>query len=204
MSFIGFDKDAFEVFTVPDFKLRMPLLRSRITPQLRELGTDLIPVLSRLTKEQLYPHVALHMRRTVNPPEATWVAFGREKRAYKPYVHFCATIMEKETRMTCFVEDYADDKLLFADRLAETAQTLAEHCLKNPSITFYSLEGEPITADNLRGFAERMRRVKGQHAIVGITISRRKALASGDKLSKEFVKAAKLLMPFYNLGRHEE
>src|SRR4029453_11001355 len=33
-------------------------------------------------------HVAKHMRRTVNPPDDTWVAFAADKRGYKKHCHF--------------------------------------------------------------------------------------------------------------------
>ena len=200
MSFTGFTEEAFEVFCSPDLASRMPLLKERITPRLRELGVDLLVPLSKLTKEEMHPHVALHIRRTVNPPEATWVAFGREKRAYKPYVHYRATILPNETRMTCFVEDYADDKLLFADNLTVNAAAIAAHCANNRKIREYSL-GAELTEQGLIEFADRIRQIKGQHAIFGISISRRETLKRGADLPTLLLKAAKTLKPFYDLGR---
>lgn len=85
---IGFPEAVFEVFSIPGFEMRMPRLREVVTPRLRDLGEVLTPRVSELAGEPLYPHVALHMRRRVNPPDDTWVAFGPAARGYKALPHF--------------------------------------------------------------------------------------------------------------------
>ncbi|MGH7394778.1 MAG: DUF1054 family protein, partial [Candidatus Methylomirabilales bacterium] len=83
MAFEGFSAKDFEVFTIPDFVGRMGGIRAQIQPKLLALGEVLAPALARQVGGDLFAHVAKHMRRTVNPPEDTWVAFGPEKRGYK-------------------------------------------------------------------------------------------------------------------------
>ncbi len=88
MSFDGFSDTDFRVFAIPDFAGRMAAIRAQIQPKLFALADDLGPRLRSITGGEVFPHVAKHMRRTVNPPEDTWVAFGPEKRGYKKTQHF--------------------------------------------------------------------------------------------------------------------
>jgi uncharacterized protein YktB (UPF0637 family) len=87
-SFSGFEAADFAVFAIPDFFERMSAIRMRIRPKLLQLGDDLAPVLSRAVGHDIYPHVASHARRRVNPPDDTWVAFSRSARGYKRFAHF--------------------------------------------------------------------------------------------------------------------
>ncbi len=63
----------------------MQAVRETIHPRLRELGDELADPLFRMAGEPMHPHVAKHARRSVNPPEDTWVAFGPNQRGYKKY-----------------------------------------------------------------------------------------------------------------------
>ena len=104
-NFSGFTEEDFAVFELEEFGERMPSLRALIKPKLMQLGTVLPQALSESVGETLYPHVAQHLRRTVNPPVETWVAFARTKRAYKPSVHLRVGIGRERVRVTVFVED---------------------------------------------------------------------------------------------------
>ena len=84
----GFPIAAFEVFWIPDFERRMERLKAVVTPRLRLLGEALAPRVAALVGEPMHPHVALHLRRRVNPPDDTWVAFGPSPRGYKALPHF--------------------------------------------------------------------------------------------------------------------
>lgn len=83
-----FKPDDFKVFDIQDFRERMAAIRTRIRPKLTSIGQELAPKLSQLVDRPLYVHVAKHARRTVNPPEDTWAAFGNNPRGYKKDVHF--------------------------------------------------------------------------------------------------------------------
>ena len=78
----------FKVFGIKGFNERMAAIRGRIRPKLTSIGEELAPKLSALVDCSLYVHVAKHARRTVNPPEDTWAAFGASRRGYKKDVHF--------------------------------------------------------------------------------------------------------------------
>lgn len=69
----------FDVFTIPGLEARMDALIKTARPKLNELGERLAPALSQLTGEEMYAHVAKHARRSVNPPNDTWVAWAANK-----------------------------------------------------------------------------------------------------------------------------
>lgn len=208
-AFPGFTPDDFGVFEIEGFAARMPQLRTQIKPKLVQLGQILTERLSEVVGEPLYPHVAQHLRRTVNPPVETWVAFSRSPRAYKPFVHLRCGISAEKVRITVFVEDYAEEKLLFADNLRRQADSLQRYLARHPTILGYELRdaddepkrGHALDADTLRSFADRMHRVKGQHAIFGIAFANtHPVVQSGPEFLEAVVEAARTLKPLYACG----
>jgi uncharacterized protein YktB (UPF0637 family) len=83
-----FSRDDFKVFDLPGFSERMGSIMLHIRPKLTSIGNELAPKLSPLVDCPLFVHVAKHARRTVNPPDDTWAAFGPDSRGYKKDVHF--------------------------------------------------------------------------------------------------------------------
>jgi len=109
MSFDGFLEKDFRVFAIPDFAGRMGAIRAQIQPKLFALAGELDPHLRLVAGGEVFPHVAKHMRRTVNPPEDTWVAFGPEKRGYKKTQHFKIAISRHCVRFLFEIgPEYAD------------------------------------------------------------------------------------------------
>jgi uncharacterized protein YktB (UPF0637 family) len=93
-----FSRDDFKVFEIPGFAERMAAIRANIQPRLVSIGEALVPHLSSILDVPLFLHVAKHMRRTVNPPDDTWAAFGRDRRGYKKDVHFRVSVSGKGVR----------------------------------------------------------------------------------------------------------
>src|SRR2546422_64100 len=126
MQFSGFEQKEFDLFAIPGFAARMGEIRARLRPKLIALGEALREDVAAIVGEEVFPHAAAHMRRTVNPPVETWVAFGRSAKGYKRYVHFRAAVSEAGVRITVFVEDDADDKPVLAEALrTHAAEILA-------------------------------------------------------------------------------
>src|SRR5437016_14670700 len=88
MPSLAFVTGDFKVFDVEGFRPRMAELRSRVRPKLEVLGGSLAPAVSSSVGGEVFAHVAKHARRTVNPPDDTWVAFGPDARGYKKHGHF--------------------------------------------------------------------------------------------------------------------
>ncbi len=98
MPFRGFTQTDFKVFDIEGFAPRMAAIKSRIRPKLDAAGRDLIPDITRIGGAPAFAHVAKHMRRTVNPPDDTWVAFAADKRGYKKHCHFKVAVSRGAVR----------------------------------------------------------------------------------------------------------
>src|SRR5687767_9251641 len=83
-----FTSTDFKIFDIEDFSERMRNIMTHIRPKLTSIGQELAPRISPLVDRPLHVHVAKHARRTVNPPDDTWAAFGSDRRGYKKDVHF--------------------------------------------------------------------------------------------------------------------
>ncbi len=92
MATLGFWRGDFDVFAIEDFNARMEKIYDRIRPRMVRLGRELAPELSRKLHMEFFPHVAKHMRRTVNPPDETWAAFGPSPKGYKRYGYLALCI----------------------------------------------------------------------------------------------------------------
>lgn len=209
-AFPGFDPEDFAVFEIPEFAARMAELRARLRPKLLILGDALTPRLSAALGQTLYPHVPRHLRRSVNPPEETWAAFSPSPRSYKPFVHLRCAISADKVRVTVFVEDDATDKQAFAAGLGRKAGELGRHFALHPTVLAYQMldpTGEPLRGHALdtgllQGFADRLSRVKSQHAVFGIAFDRAHPIvADGPEFIDAVVNAAVVLRPIYDCGR---
>src|SRR5690625_6876523 len=88
MSFNGFTSEDFKTFQIDGLSERMSAIQERIQPKFKEIGTHLTEDLSAMVGSEMYLHIAKHARRTVNPPNDTWLAIAGNKRGYKKYLHF--------------------------------------------------------------------------------------------------------------------
>lgn len=88
----------FKIFDIAGFNERMGAIILKIRPKLTSIGEALAPKLSELVDRPLFVHVAKHARRTVNPPDDTWAAFGADPRGYKKDVHFKVAVSRRCVR----------------------------------------------------------------------------------------------------------
>ncbi len=96
-----------EIFEIDGFAERMGLIRQKVRPALVTLAKRL----SELMGERgmpVFPHVASHMRRRVNPPNETWLALGPEKRGYKAWGHLGVFIGKGGCSVRFVVKDEAE------------------------------------------------------------------------------------------------
>ncbi|MGB8413649.1 MAG: DUF1054 family protein [Candidatus Binatus sp.] len=110
MATLGFLRRDFEVFAIDGFSARMTKIYEHIRPRLVRLGIELAPELSRKLHMEFFPHVAKHMRRTVNPPDETWVAFGPSARGYKRYAYLALCISGAGIHARAVVKSEADKR----------------------------------------------------------------------------------------------
>jgi uncharacterized protein YktB (UPF0637 family) len=116
----------FAVFKIEGFDKRMQQIYSRVRPKLIRLGDDLAPELSRKTHLKLFPHVARHTRRTVNPPPETWAAFGPSPSGYKRYAYLALCISGAGLHARAVVKSEADHRPAMARNLRSRAATMTK------------------------------------------------------------------------------
>lgn len=114
----------FAVFETNGFQARMEEIRRRIRPKLEALGRSLAPAVAHSLGSQVFPHVARHARRTVNPPDDTWVAFGPDPRGYKKQCHFKVAISRRAVRFLFEVGPEHADKRRWAAAWRKNAPRL--------------------------------------------------------------------------------
>jgi len=120
----SFTASDFRVFAIEGFQPRMESIRRRIRPKLETLGKSLRPDVARAAGAEVHAHVARHARRTVNPPDDTWVAFGPDPRGYKKHCHFKVAVSRNCVRFLFEVGPEHADKARWAAAWKRSAPRL--------------------------------------------------------------------------------
>jgi uncharacterized protein YktB (UPF0637 family) len=138
----------FRVFDVPGFAERMARLRAEVRPKLEILGQALAGPLSRAAGGAVFPHVARHARRTVNPPDDTWVAFGPHRRGYKSAAHFKIAVSRHGVRFLFEIGPEHAAKPAFARAWAREAGRLRRGLVRARDLAWFRNEHdeEPAAA----------------------------------------------------------
>jgi uncharacterized protein YktB (UPF0637 family) len=206
VEFTGFKSDDFDVFSIPDFPGRMGAIRERVRPRLAALGEDLGPRLEKLLELPTFPHVAQHMRRRVNPPQETWVAFVRDRKGYKRWTHYRVAVSAAGVRVTVFVEDDADDKPPFGASLAAAPEAILTAMGSGAPVLWYTLGEEPVrhadlAAGTLAELGERLQRLKTLKFQAGVPLPREEAVRMTPLRFEEWaLEQMALLRPLYLAG----
>jgi uncharacterized protein YktB (UPF0637 family) len=140
---LGFTQNDFRIFEIEGFSARMEQIAARVRPRLTRLGAELAPDLGRKLHLEFFPHVAKHMRRTVNPPAETWAAWGPSPKGYKRYGYLALCISRLGIHARVVVKSDADNRPEMGQRLAAKSSALAK-----------SLRGTKIARYDRWDFAE--------------------------------------------------
>ena len=163
-------EEDFQVFEVPGLDARMEELKTRIRPKFEELGSRFAAVLSEASGTEMFPHIAKHARRTVNPPKDSWVAFAANRRGYKAKPHFQIGLWEshvfvilaliyeasgkdriaKELLDSGEVHDLPEDFVLSGDHMKPEAERLGD-----------------LSAEEVTQLLTRLRDVKKGELVIG-------------------------------------
>ncbi|MBI3327974.1 MAG: DUF1054 family protein [Nitrospinae bacterium] len=203
MATIGFARDDFEVFGIPTFAERMQALKDHIRPKLIALGAQLQPALNKLAKSEVFPHVAKHARRTVNPPPETWVAFGPSARGYKKCGYLGLVISRGGLHTRIVVKDEADDRPQMANTLLARSNALTKVLGKLELARYdrWDFAGLPDlvkpSADFWQGVAEALtKKTGGLDVGFGWSVDRAVQLTE-----KHLLAAFEALLPLYEVTR---
>ncbi|NPC92425.1 DUF1054 domain-containing protein [Bacillus sp. WMMC1349] len=191
MNNLRFTEDDFHTFTIEGLDARMSVLKETVRPKLQALGEHFAPVLSVLTGDEMFVHVAKHARRSVNPPDDSWVAFANNKRGYKKLPHFQIGLWKTHVFVWFALIYEAPLKEEYGKRLQEHLQDI-----KNliPDTFVWSADHTKPEAhkqsdmkpEELIQLFERLEKVKKAEVLCGIQLSRDQVLqmSSDDFLSQ--------------------
>ena len=210
MPFEGWDPSAFEAMEVPGFAARMEAIRTRVRPRLQAIAEELAPELSRRAGETLYPHVALHARRTVNPPEDTWCAWSPSPRGYKKHPHLQLGIRAQHVYVQAGVILEAPFRPRLADLLLEQAGRLraelpAEAVWKDDHTSPTGVAPARPDEEALQRLAQGLRLKSRGDLMVSLHWPRSQAVAMGaGEFLQQALAALERLLPVYRLARQAE
>jgi uncharacterized protein YktB (UPF0637 family) len=205
MAIKGFTEEDFNVFTIDGLDQRMDAIKTVIRPKFETLSQIFTDELSVLTKDPIYPHIAKHARRTINPPNDTWISFSSNPRGYKMQPHFQIGLWETHLFIWYAVIYEAKDKEKIGQRLASQTETI-----KNliPSDYVWSVDHmkpdviphNTLTVDSLNTMFNRLQSVKKAELLCGYQIPREEAVKlSGDQLVDIIHDVFVHLIPLYNV-----
>jgi uncharacterized protein YktB (UPF0637 family) len=178
-------------------------IKAQVRPKLIALGEGLQPALKKLAKRDVFPHVAKHARRTVNPPPETWVAFGPSARGYKKYGYFGLVVSRGGLHTRIVVKDEAPDRPQIAKLLMDRADALAKLFGKQSVARYdrWDFAGLPEfakpTSDFWQKVAEALAKKTGW-LDVGIGWPAERAVKLTDK---QVIEAFASLLPLYEITR---
>jgi uncharacterized protein YktB (UPF0637 family) len=203
--FAGFTEYDFDGFTLPSLEERMAFIIGGPRPKLEALGADLAPALAGLTGQPMYPIVAKHARRKVNPPNDTWVAWSANKRGYKMMPHFQVGMWHTHAFIQAGVIYEAQGRDQFARNLAGNAGALREALPAN----FRWLEDytrpegivhSAMTDADFERIAQRLLTRKEADCMVGLSVDRAEVVRLGAGFADLALDVMRRLVPVYNLA----
>jgi uncharacterized protein YktB (UPF0637 family) len=206
MNFTGFSNEDFQVFQTPGLDARMEAIKSRVRPKLEFLGKHFAPMLSSLTGDEMFYHVAKHARRTKNPPNATWVAFSSSKRGYKKLPHFQIGLWETHLFIWFAIMNEAPNKdqigAAFQKEIAAIRKSIPLHYVWSDDHTKpHAIKAGELTDKELAQLFERLQLVKKAEALCGLHISKEEALhLKGADLLNMMEDVFVHLIPLYKLA----
>lgn len=206
MKFNGFTQEDFQVFTINGLEDRMTAIQEQIRPKLDYLGDHFAPTLSASTGMEMFYHVAKHARRSVNPPDDTWVAFANNKRGYKQHPHFQIGLWETHVFIWFAMIYEAPNKVEFGKKVEENADKIrsmipghfvwsGDHT--KPDATPFS----SMSQDEFIALSERVQKVKKAELLCGLHLDRDTVVRlNGDEFIQEVNIAFETLLPLYKMN----
>jgi uncharacterized protein YktB (UPF0637 family) len=198
----------FKVFDVTGFAPRMSEIRARIRPKLETLGQRLLPEVSRAIGTEAFAHVARHVRRTVNPPDDTWVAFAQDKRGYKKHCHFKVAVSRNAVRFLFEVGPEHADKKHWAAAWKKNAPKLGPVLKRMKGMALFKNEHDEaptamladLSMEELGALGEEALRTRAGQFVVGrVTPASEAARWTEAQYRTAAVETLRALSPLYRL-----
>ena len=208
MSFTGFTPSDFKVFDIPGFKPRMAAIKMRIRPKLEAVGRELLPDVTRVGGGEAFIHVAKHARRTVSPPDDTWVAFALDRRGYKKHCHFKVAVSRHCVRFLFEVGPEHADKKRWASAWKRNAGKLGPVLRRVRGLAWFKNEhdeepGAPLAdlaPGQLAELADELLRTRDGQLVLGRAVSADEAARWTEaQYRNAALETFRMLAPLYRL-----
>lgn len=163
-----FKQDDFTIFKIEGLEERMTVIRERIQPVFQSVGDTFIKKVNDHTKFEGEFHIAQHRRRTTNPPESTWAAFGGNKRGYKKYPHIQLGINDDHIFMFLSIIDNPKHEKVMGHYLLEN-KTAFSHLTDDFFISgdHTRTDIQPISPEVIENTLNRLINVKKGEFMIG-------------------------------------
>jgi uncharacterized protein YktB (UPF0637 family) len=208
MASATFGSADFKVFDVKGFQPRMGEIRARIRPKLETLGKSLAPAVARSVGGDTFAHVAKHARRTVNPPDDTWVAFAPDKRGYKKHCHFKVAISRHCVRFLFEIGPEHADKKRWAAAWKKNAGKLSPVLRRVKGLAWFKNEHDEspaaalgdMTPEALAELADEIVRTRDGQLVLGRAVTAEEASRWNEPQYRQAaLDTFRALIPLYRL-----
>jgi uncharacterized protein YktB (UPF0637 family) len=198
----------FKTFDVRGFQARMKEIRERLRPKLEAFGHSLAPAVGRSLSGEVFAHVAKHARRTVNPPDDTWVAFGPDQRGYKKHCHFKVAVSRNCVRFLFEVGPEHADKKRWAAAWRKNAPKLGPVLRRVRGLAWFKNEHDEEPAapladmetGQLADLADEVVRTRDGQVVLGRTVPAAEAARWTEAQYREAaLETFRALAPLYRL-----
>lgn len=204
MKFTGFNKEDFDTFLIDGLDARMEAIQTRIQPKFQEIGTELADDLSMKLGNEVYLHIAKHARRTVNPPNDTWLAICDNKRGYKKHPHFQVGLFNDRLFIWLALIYELPNKSKIAEAFIEQFDVI-KSLPEDFVISLDHMKKDSIPLSDLDySHLERFRDVKKAEFLIGRNLDKDDArIKDGEKLLDTVKSTYDDLIPLYQLALKE-
>lgn len=207
MEFKGFEQRDFDVLKIDGFEPRMKAIREIIQPKFQVISDELVDHLSMNIGNEMYTHIARHARRTVNPPDDTWVAFSASKRGYKMLPHFQLGLWDDRLFVWLAYIYELPNKQIIADKLIKQQGQITEMIPSHYDISMNHMKksNEKLQDINLDERLQRFKEVKSAELLIGRQfVASDPMLQNGDNFVEEVKSIYDKLIPLYQLSLQTE
>ena len=203
MNLEGFVQNDFDTFKIEGLSERMEAIQKRIQPKFRAIGEPLTEDLSMMLGNEMHLHIARHARRTVNPPNDTWLAICNNKRGYKQHPHFQVGLYDDHLFIwLAFIYELPNKQKIattFLEHMDDISRLVPSHYVV--SMDHMKKGKESMDEIDLHSALERFRNVKKAEFLIGRHIASNDPIVKdGHALYEVVIDTFETLLPLYTLS----
>lgn len=203
MTFDGFTAQDFATFSIEGLDERMEAIQNRIQPKFEQIGNELADHLQVQLGNEMFLHIAKHARRTVNPPDDTWLAVANNKRGYKKHPHFQVGLWDDRVFIwLAYIYELPNKQEMarvFLDHFNNVQQILPGDF--SISMNHMKKSDQTLNDTSLEDVLNRFERVKSSELLLGKQFSAdNRIVTDGNAFVEEIKSVVDTLIPIYKLS----